>query len=88
MQVSVVVLPLSEDFLSSRNNVPSVNCLPWNVEAMAAALRLYYEVADYLKRYPVGYDKNKKRTLRRKATNHFKVKEGSLYYSLDGKTEC
>ena len=56
---------------------------------MAAALRWYDEIADYLlfKRYPVGYDKNKKRTLRRKATNHFKVKDGSLYYSLDGKTE-
>jgi len=43
----------------------------------------YDEIVDYLLflRYPDGHDKNQKRILRRKA-NHYRMENGSLYYSL------
>ena len=48
----------------------------------------YEAIAEYLQfqRYPVGYAKNQKRSLRRKAIDHYKIKKSSLYYSVDGKT--
>ena len=41
----------------------------------------YNEIYDFLAFHPTGVSKNQKRVLRRKSTEHFRVKRGILSYS-------